>query len=92
MSDCNYYKLLNIDVYQGKKIVNVSIDERAKALPTTQKLVLNSMYKLQFDISDGSNEHCHLSMDNRYACPEIAMILRDQCIIYSKGKFIINRK
>ena len=29
-------------------------------------------------------------MDNRYACPDLAIILRDQCTIFSKGMVIIN--
>ena len=72
--------------------MNVSIDERAKVLPNNQKAVLNAISKLEFDISDGKNGYRHLSMDNRYACPELTMILRDQCSIYSTGTVIINRK
>ena len=58
---------MNIDVYQGNNSANMSIDERTKLLHTPQKPGSNSMYKLQFDISDGSNVYRHLSMDNRYA-------------------------
>ena len=48
----------------------MSTDERAKVLPTTQKEVLNTVYKLEFDTSDGSNGYRYLSMDNCYECPE----------------------
>ena len=89
-ADFSYFLILmitttkNIDVYQGKNSANVSIDKRAKVLPTTQNVVSNSMYKFQFDISDGSNGYRHFLMDNWYTCPELAMILRNQCNTYLK--------
>ena len=91
-SDSNDYNILNLNVYQGDNSVNVLIDERTKVFPTTTKIVLNSMYKLQFDILDGSNGYHHWSMYNRYECPELAMILRQQYNIYLTGTVKINRK
>ena len=74
MFDSNDNDILNLNVYQGKNSANVSIDKCAKMLPTTQKPVLNSMYKIQFDISGGSNVYQQLSMDNCYTFPELAMM------------------
>ena len=59
LSDSKDYEMFNLDVYQGKNSTNVSTNELAKVFPTTQKAVLNSIYKLRFDISDGSNGYRH---------------------------------
>ena len=92
MSDSNDYKILNLNVYKGLNSANLSVDERSKVLPTIQKAVLNVMRKLEFYISDRINGCCYFLMDNYYACLDIAMILRDQCNMYSTVTVRINRK
>ena len=59
LSDSSGYEMMNLNEYQGKNSTSLSIDEHAKVLPTTQKAILNSIYKLGFDISDGSNGYHH---------------------------------
>ena len=66
----------HIDVYQGKNANNVGISEEFKTLPTTMKAVLNAVVRSQ--ISEGSddvNGYRVVSMDNRYACPQLAYLL-----------------
>ena len=40
------YPVLHVDVYQGANAMKVNIDERAAALPTTMRAVVNAVYKL----------------------------------------------
>lgn len=93
LADSNIYAIHHCDVYQGKNKENVEIDPRAVELPTTQKAVLNAVYKRKLDNEYApSDGHRHISMDNRYVCPEVCLILRDRCGIYSTGTARKNRK
>jgi hypothetical protein len=85
------YQILHLDVYQGRNGNNVGIDSNLVDLPTTQKAVANSLFALKLhESSDGSARH--VSMDNRYQCPEIAVLLREKCNVYSTGTCRTNRK
>jgi hypothetical protein len=69
---CNY-QILHIDVYQGRNGNNVGIHEELIDLPMTQKAVANVTYFLGLEkIVDGA---CHVAMDNRYQCPELAVFM-----------------
>ena len=90
LADSSSYAVLHMDVYQGRNSTNAFVDERAAELPTTQKAVLNAIYQCCLDTETGG--YRHLAMDNRYQCPEIAVILRDLCNIHSTGTTRRNRK
>ena len=91
LSDAHKYFIYHLDVYQGKNDSNAYVDKRAADLPTTQKAVLNAVYKTGLDTASPLG-YRHLSLDNRYQCPELAAILRDYCHIYSTGTLRKNRK
>eukprot|EP00957_Ditylum_brightwellii_P138051 10524783-Ditylum_brightwellii.AAC.1 len=40
--DSKHYVVAHIDVYQGKNSGNIDVDEKAKYLPTTMKVVVNA--------------------------------------------------
>jgi len=68
--------IYHIDVYQGRNATNVGISDEFKTLPTTMKAVLNAVSRSE--ISEGSNDvngYRVVSMDNRYACPQLAYLL-----------------
>ena len=91
MADASSYHIYNVDVYQGKNASNIDIHPSIETLPTTQKAVLNAV------ISMGLAEKCtdgarHVTMDNRYQCPELAFTLRQKFRVYSTGTCRVNRK
>jgi hypothetical protein len=51
-------------------------------LPTTQKAVVNSVIQT-FGIEEKGARH--IACDNRYMCPELAVLLLAQYNIYSTG-------
>ena len=59
-------------------------------LPTTQKVVVNSI--IQRGIDHDPKGYRIVWMDNRYACPELCVYLREQCNILSAGTCRKNRK
>jgi hypothetical protein len=89
-ADSSEYFILHLDVYQGKNASNVGIDDALIGLPTTQKAVANALHSLGLHLSvDGMR---HISMDNRYQCPELAILLREQYNCHSTGTCRVNRK
>ena len=80
-----------MDVYQGKHAFNAGIDKSIMYLPTTQKYgVLNAMIATgMLEETRGSR---HLSLDNRYACPELLFALRELCRIDATGTCQQRRK
>ena len=90
LADAKTYAILHMDVYQGRNADNTFIDDRAAELPTTQKAVLNAIYQCKLETE--TSGYRHLAMDNRYQCPELAVILRDRCRIMNTGTTRRNRK
>ena len=90
LSDARRYNILHLDVYQGKNANNINIHPAIQDLPTTQKAVANSLHSTGLH-EETQGMHC-LSMDNRYQCPELAMICRDKYNCYSSGTTRQNRK
>ena len=89
LSSSSTYAILHLDVYQGKNTSNAYIRPEAKQLPTTMKAVVNACYALGIHkLTDG---YRHLSMDNRYAAPKLAVILRDRLRLFSTGTCRANR-
>jgi Transposase IS4 len=84
------YFIHHLDVYQGKNAANVGIHRAVRALPTTQKAVLNAV--LATDMHREVNGARHIALDNRYQCPELALVLRQKFKIYSTGTCRKNRK
>ena len=89
MASSRSYAILHIDVYQGKNATNSYIREEAKKLPTTMKAVVNACYALE--LHKGTNGFRHLFMDNRYAAPQLLVILRDRLKILATGTVRTNR-
>ena len=90
LSSSTTYAILHIDVYQGKNPTNAYIKKQAKQLPTTMKAVVNACYALQMHkMTDG---YRHVSMDNRYTAPRLAVALRDRLRLFSTGTCRANRK
>ena len=83
------YAILHLDVYQGKNATNSYIREEAKKLPTTMKAVVNACYALE--LHKETNGFRHLAMDNRYAAPQLLVILRDRLKILATGTVRSNR-
>lgn len=89
-ADSIRYVILHVDVYQGKNGNNVGIHPIAVDLPTTQKAVVNACYALSLHTETRGMRH--ISLDNRYQCPELAILLRERCNAYSSGTCRTNRK
>jgi len=81
LSDSKHYFIYHMDVYQGKNDHNCYIDKRAAELPTTQKAVVNALYKTGLDVWSPFG-YRHMATDNRYGCCELAAICRDYFRIY----------
>jgi Transposase IS4 len=84
------YFIHHLDVYQGANATNVGINRACRDLPTTQKAVLNAV--LSTGMHNEVNGARHISLDNRYQCPELAYLLRQKFKIYSTGTCRVNRK
>ena len=81
--------ILHMDVYQGKNATNSYIRHEARRLPTTMKTVVNACYALE--LNKETNGFRHLSMDNRYAAPQLLVILRDRLKVLATGTVRVNR-
>ena len=73
LCDANDYFIVHIDVYQGKQTTDLYIDDRARGLPTTQKAVMNAIFRSNLHYCPQGRRV--LAADNRYACPELAVLL-----------------
>ena len=85
------YLVLHLDVYQGANAAKVNIDDRAAAIPTTMRAVVNAVYQLGIQ-NDTVHGYRTIAMDSRYQCPELAFILRERCHILSTGTCRHNHK
>ena len=75
------YHILHLDVYQGKNQSNIGIASHLTDLPTTQKAVVNACQHLGFHKESAGMRH--ISMDNRYQCPQLAVLLRERFNCFS---------
>ena len=91
LSDAREYCILHIDVYQGKNSSNVGIHPDLIGLGTTQKAVMNAVYQMGLN-DDTSADARHIAMDNRYQCPELAVLLRERAGVLSTGTVRVKRK
>jgi hypothetical protein len=65
--------IYHLAVYQGKNSTNAHIVEEARALPTTQKAVVNAVVSCGISTDpDGMRE---FYMDNRYTAPKLFVFL-----------------
>jgi hypothetical protein len=85
------YPVLHVDVYQGRNNANVNIDARCRDLPTTMKAACNAILHTNL-ANDVSHGYRTVSMDNRYQCPELSVLLRDQWKILTTGTCRKHRK
>ena len=91
LCDSKHYFIYHMDVYQGKNKHNACIHPHAADLPTTQKAVMNSVFKT--DLSTPDPLGCrHLASDNRCNCPELLCVLRDKCRTCGTGTCRKKRK
>jgi len=91
LCDSKHYFIYHMDVCQGKNKHNSHIHKCAADLPTTQKAVMNSMFKTDLSTPDPLG-YRHLASDNRCNCPEPLCVLRDKCRIYGTGTCRKKRK
>ena len=83
------YCIHHMDVYQGKNAPNVGIDSTIHNVKTTMKAVLNAVIYCRLDeTTQGAR---HITMDNRYQCPQLAVVLREQYNVLSTGTARKNR-
>ena len=76
----------------GKNASNVGVHDSLVGLGTTQKAVMNAVYSLDLH-KDESADARHIAMDNRYQCPELAVMLCEHAGgICSMGTIRSNRK
>jgi len=91
LCDSKYYFIYHMDVHQGKNKHNSYIHKHAADLPTTQKAVMNSIFKTDLSTPDPLG-YRHLASDNRCNCPELLCVLRDKCRICGTGTCRKKRK
>ena len=84
------YHILHLDVYQGKNSGNIGISSQLTGLPTTQKAVANACQQLGFARENRGMRH--ISMDNCYQFPQLAVLLRERFNCYSMGTARQSRK
>jgi len=83
------YFIHHLDVYQGKNATNVGIRDEIKGVPTTQKAVINAV--LQTEMHNDVDGARTIALDNRYQCPELAVLLRLRYNVYTAGTCRRNR-
>jgi len=74
--------VLHLDVHQGENASQVSVNEEARGLPTTQRAVVNAVLESGLHLETRAG-YRHVAMDNRYQCPELAVLLRERTRLYS---------
>ena len=89
LSDTEMLHIPYLDVYQGKNAANIDIDESVRAFPTTQKAVLNAV--IRAGLSNDPQGSRVIAMDNRYAAPELFVVLLEIHDIYASGTTRSNR-
>ena len=90
LADAQQCFVIHIDVYQGRNDAEVEIHDSARGLPTTQKAVINAITVT--DMSNDPEGYRHLLLDNRYQCPELALLLKNVHKMLSSGTVRKNRK
>jgi len=89
LADARDYFIYHLDVYQGKNKVNIDIHHTVKHLPTTQKAVANSILKARID---NDRDGCrHMFMENRYAAPQLFVLMLTNYNIRTVGICRANR-
>jgi len=91
LADAKTYAVLHLDVYQGENALQVSVNEEAHGLTMTQRAVANAVLESGLHLKKRAG-HKHITMDNRYQCPEVAVLLRERCRLYSIGTCREKRK
>jgi hypothetical protein len=91
LADSSTYAILHMDVYQGRNSANVNIDSRCLNLPTTMKAVVNACFQTNL-VQKTEDGYRTISMDNRYQCPELAVLMMKRFKILSTGTCRRNRK
>jgi hypothetical protein len=76
-------------VYQGKNTTNAYIIQEAWYLPTTQKVVVNTI--VSSGISNDPDGMHELYMDNHYTAPELFVLLCEKYQILACGTIHSNR-
>jgi hypothetical protein len=71
----------HLDVDEGKNASNVSFQRIARHLPTMQKAVVNAVVATK--MHKYVHRARHIAMDHKYACPELAFLLRQKFKIMS---------
>ena len=84
------YFIHHADVYQGKNAADVHVHKDLVGVPTTQKVVLNSILHTKMDECVHGAQHIYV--DNRYQCPQLAAVLLKRYSIYSTGTCRNGRK
>jgi len=92
MADASSYHIYHLDVYQGKNASNIDVHESICGMPTTQKAVLNACISMNLNGGLRTDGARHLTMDNRYQCPELVYTLREKFHMYSTGTCRQNRR
>ena len=91
LADSKKHSVLHVDVYQGKNPRDINVHPEAKGSPTTQKAVVNAVLQTRLHTETRAGFR-HLSLDNRYQCPELAFLLRERCRLHSTGTCRKKRK
>ena len=89
MASSANYAILHLHVYQGKNATNSNIRPSIHKFSTTMKAVLNACYALGLH-KETEGMH-HISMDNRYMAPQLAVILRKRFNCFWTGTVRSNR-
>ena len=84
LADAKTHSVLHVDVYQGKNPCNINIRDEARGLPTTQKAAVNAVMQTHLH-TETRGGYWHMSLDNRYQCPELAFLLQERCRLCSSG-------
>ena len=90
LCDSKKYFISHLDVYQGKNGTDIHEVEQVRGMASTQKAVANAIITANL-----SNDPCgyrEVYCDNRYASPELAVYLRENCRILMSGTMRSNRK
>ena len=73
LADFEHYFIYHLDVYQGGNKANIDIDRKLHHPPTTKKVVANTVIKS--GISNDPDGCQYIYMDNRYANPQLLVIM-----------------
>ena len=90
LTEAKSYFIHHADVHQGKNASEVNIHKEVHGVPTTQKVVLNAVLQTKMhECVDGAR---HITLDNRYQCPQLATLMLKRYDIDSTGTSRLARK